>query len=363
MRRLGPVLAVALTLATACASDASLQVEASGAGPTAAAPTDQSNDPSTAPTEAPTELPTAGPTELATVEAPPTEAQPTEPPATEDSGAGVDLEAVSGVLDDFGLYQIPDDVEACAIAELEDLPDVAAAIKEDDDAIFADPIARDQIAEALTGCLSGAEFARILADGLSAGGTELGPDVEPCMAVALDDDTVRRDLLAASIEAASRDDGTFPESAYEPLRQIFACFSKVLIDQFVVGLASEFPGADIEAAVDRVCVDGVVGSDDFVDAIIAAAAQGLDFAALPPELSGRILGPLLGCIRFGELIAAEAAGSGVTLSPSSIECLNGAFRAPEIVDAVLQGEEISPDDAATLITDCLTPEELAALRG
>lgn len=80
------------------------------------------------------------------------------------------------------------------------------------------------------------------------------------------------------------------------------------------------------------------------------------------EVARGLLDSVVGCISFGEVVAAEFATSGVTLSTKSVDCIDELFRRPAVLDEMLTGSALD-DSLNTDMFGCFTEDELAGLFG
>ena len=121
--------------------------------------------------------------------------------------------------------------------------------------------------------------------------------------------------------------------------------------------------ADMEDALDTACLDRVFAEPDFMRLLLSEALTGeLDSPEITAQQAPLVRG-VFDCIDFGQAIAAEAALDGITLSPTSVECLSRQFRELGFVEYFIEGTEPSDADLGAMVIDCLSTEELLELGG
>jgi hypothetical protein len=118
-------------------------------------------------------------------------------------------------------------------------------------------------------------------------------------------------------------------------------------------------------ALDPVCVEDGYSTPGSMDSFWAAFVDNpaLDFEDLPADVQADVIGPVLDCIQFGAVIAAEAEKDGVFLSDDSVTCIDEKIAESEMMSTIIAGGE--PDQAAIAgaILGCLSSEELQQLGG
>ena len=178
-----------------------------------------------------------------------------------------------------------------------------------------------------------------------------------CIVGGLDEGSPDRQLIAEAIVAASA--GTpAPEAAIDPTVDLFV----ECVDLETLLRSSITADPTFSDVVDIDCLVGAY-DDDFLELMFREALRN-PTAELDIESStfDATLASALECISYGEAFAAEMSAAGEPVSAATIDCIDSAFRQPEVFDAMMGGEGL-PDDFLNSIFGCLSPEELGALFG
>jgi len=182
-------------------------------------------------------------------------------------------------------------------------------------------------------------------------------EMTTCIVGGLDEGSPDRQLIAEAIVAISA--GTpAPEETIDPTVDLFVnCVDLETLLRSSLTVDPTFG--------DIVDIDCLVGAydDDFFEVMFRLALRNptADLDVESPELEAAIASAL-NCVSYGEVFAAEMSAAGQPMSVATIDCIDSAFRQPEVFDAMMGGEDL-PDDFLGAVFGCLSPEELGALLG
>jgi len=180
-------------------------------------------------------------------------------------------------------------------------------------------------------------------------------EMATCIVGGLDEGSPDRQLIAGAIVAIAA--GTpAPGETIDPTVDLFV--ECVDLDTLLrSSLAADPTFGDV---VDIDCLVGAY-DDDFLELMFREALRN-PTAELDIDSSefDATLAAALECISYGEAFAAEMSAAGQPMSAATIDCIDSAFRQPEVFDAMMGGEDL-PDEFLNSIFGCLSPEELGAL--
>ncbi len=187
----------------------------------------------------------------------------------------------------------------------------------------------DEMAECFADRIGGSEGSLVLA-GLAALGNDITPEPDLQVPVV--------DLL----------DDCVPGSL----------FADLMVSEFTTDPAM----AD---AVDGGCISAAYATESSMRPMWEAMVDSpdLDFEDLPPDAFEAIITPLLDCISFGTVIAAEAEGDGVVLSPETITCIDDEISGSGLIETFFTGVEPDDETLGLALLACMSPEELQQMAG
>ena len=158
--------------------------------------------------------------------------------------------------------------------------------------------------------------------------------------------------------AVGNDESATP--AQRPL--LAALLTSCISGDVMVGLvtSSLLDDPDMAAAVDPDCLAQNVGSEQYSSDLWSVFAESgdADFEDLPPAAQVAVVGPLLACVSFGQVMSSTAP-AGVELSQPTIDCIDTAIDADTLIDAFTGTTDIG-NVIGPIFLGCLTPEEFAA---
>ncbi len=266
--------------------------------------------------------------------------------------------AGSGVLGLVGADLSPD-AEACIATALAGDPGLAEATASGSDISALTETQQATVSAALVECVPQDELGSALADSISEGLDPTSPqamsaDVERCFAERMTGNSGQEVVLGfLALDA----DQPLPPGTREPvLDTLVTCIPGPVL----VGFFTADP--ETAGAFDAACLETTYSNVDNLRSFWAPLVDnpGAEFDTLPPDDLSQIMNPILGCMRFGALVAQEFEGS-VQLSEATIACIDEAFSSdPAVAQALITGSDPPPSFEAALIA-CLTPEELLAI--
>ena len=166
-------------------------------------------------------------------------------------------------------------------------------------------------------------------------GEDPPPEMTECVTTALHSDD--GPLIMAGFLAIEAERQPAPASRTPVIDFLTECVPASFLAETIIADAGADPQMD--EAVDRACV-----TDAYADPALARPLwetlvdnAGFDVDQIPPETTARVFGPLFDCISFGQVIANEAAATGVTISDTSIACFDEQFVSRGYVDLAFAG--------------------------
>lgn len=254
----------------------------------------------------------------------------------------------------------PPDVEECLIDTIGTDPDLARALKALESDEITDLALDDQLTVfELTGDCAGAEVLGELTGQSFAEGADLeaAPGVGSCLGEAMVADD--GPLVMAGFAGLETPGGVPPEARDALIETMTKCIPGTMIGNIIATEATSDP--ELAGAVDPGCVRRAyldVDIEPLWTAFVDTSGT-LDFGQLPPDLEAAVMGPLLGCISFGAVLAEELAASEVELSESTVACLDDEFRSSNLISEILAGGEPNEEQLGLIMFSCLTPDELS----
>ncbi len=272
--------------------------------------------------------------------------------------------AAAGLIAGNGItssdVELSAEVEACAGRRIFDNPDLltyAASATADFDNPPADLV--EPIADIVAECIDSDTFGALFAEGMAESDVQVTDETGPCFADELDTVEERKALIVLGYSE------TAPDAESEEFGAIVdAILTCIPADVWSAAMTAEMElDPDFEDVLDADCMNSTFEDPAFMRVLIAEAIAGnLDSDEIGPA-QAPLMRQILSCVSFGEAMAAEAAADGVTLSPSTIACIDTEFRNGELVDYLIADED-PPDSVLTsLILDCLSDEEFADMLG
>ncbi|MEM7340857.1 MAG: hypothetical protein AAF467_19525 [Actinomycetota bacterium] len=273
-----------------------------------------------------------------------------------------DLVGLSGTLVD---NEFPPEVDQCMGAELLKQPSVAldlvtAGSNPQLDALSLDTqlavfeILGDCAGPELLGEFFAAEFAR------GADMVETSDELGACFGQAATDDD--GPYMMVGLATIGDDMAPRPEAQPATIDALTECVNgSVIADSLLENMTSD---PTFAAAADLDCISSSYENADLRPLWTAFVTNpNADFDTLPADVTAPIVSPIFDCVSIGQVMAAEAAASGVTLSNETIACIDDAARSTGLMDSFLLGTEPDADEFGAIVLDCLSPEELSQVGG
>ncbi len=252
---------------------------------------------------------------------------------------------------------LPPEMLECVIGELVADRDLALVViqAESEDLLDLDDEQAEQIITLVLTCIDDATLAEFVREGFEDSGVALPADVSDCFAGEFDTEAERRALLELGLDP----DGVPSPEARDLIIDTF--ISCVPAEVWIEAMGDDLVPGGNDEAIDIDCVNTLFSDEAFLRPFLGAAIDGeLDIDEPTDETVDLFVG-IVGCVSFGQAMAAEAAADGVDLSDETIACLDEAFADPEIIKMLMLEDDISEDVLGELVFTCLSDEELATL--
>ncbi len=254
----------------------------------------------------------------------------------------------------------PPEVEACLYGKIADDEQLLASLISGQDFEDLEDVEQARVASLAINCAEPGVLGDYMVDSFSDGS---GIDAPDEMGVCLEDRLRGPDgeqVILGFI--AVGDDRPAPDSARQPLIDTMVeCLPGSLFADAITSEISEDPS--MADAIDSDCVaEGYEDpsiTEDFWTAFVDSPDA--EFEDLPPEVQAQFMAPIINCLSFSSIIAAEAEADGVTLSQSTLDCIDDEIADSGLMEDLFAGGE--PDEAVLggAILGCLTAEELTQM--
>lgn len=354
------MVAVAL-LGAGCKSSSEVTTssvgESSAQSPTAVPETTSTPEPAETPTAAPEATPTTPAVKPTTAP----EDTPTTPPATPPPE---ERDLASIAPDVFGSRAFGGDLSteelSCATQRLAADPKLLNSVLDSVDPLTLPLEDQADLAIIAFDCAPDA-FAAEVFGGLAVGAEDaIPPAVLQCLVDAVGGSGPDRRDLVLGFAALGAELPVPPAAQEAVVDTMVICLPGEVFADAVVG--STLGDPTVAAGLDIACIettfDGELMRPVWTALVNDPAA---DFEDLPPQTIGPMLDAVLSCLSFGRIIAAETALQGVTLSESTIQCIDNEISQLDLAGSIT-GDTPPPGFESALL-GCLTTEELLAIGG
>ena len=251
----------------------------------------------------------------------------------------------------------PVEVEACLYGEIADDEQLLAALISGQDFEDLEDVEQARVASLAINCAEPGVLGDYMVDAFSEGsGIDAPDEMGDCLEGRMrgpDGEQVILGFIAVG------DDRPAPESARQPLIDTMVeCLPGSLFADAITSEIADDPS--MADAIDEDCVaEGYEDpsiTEDFWTAFVDSPDA--EFEELPPEVQAQFMAPIINCLSFSSIIAAEAEADGVTLSQSTLDCIDDKIAESGLMEELFAGGE--PDEAVlgAAILGCLSADEL-----